>query len=229
MTHLRRRTPYVLPLVWFVVVGLTLAPFHGRWAALKDLLPIVVVALFYWTHRYNLDGAGLGRPAMGWKRCIGYGLALAMALYAFGIVTTKPLARWLFDQPKDLTLFEPMKGDLKILVVYLIFMWLLAAFGEEFIWRGFLLRQLGEAGRGFSMPWVLGVVVTSLLFGLVHTYQGHRGVFETTISSLILGTIYVATGRSSIWLVVLVHGFKNTISFVAIYFDAYYAINFLSL
>ena len=54
------------------------------------------------------------------------------------------------------------------------------------------------------------------------------GVFEKSLSAIVIGSIYLWNGRSSIWLVVLIHGFQNTISFVAIYFDVYDKVNFLA-
>jgi len=203
-----------------VVVGLALAPFPGRWGVLKDLLPILVVGLFYWRARATPERAGLGRPPHGWLPCLGLGLLLAVAIYGLEVVTTKPLARLLFEEPKDLSLFEPIQGDLSTLALYLTFMWMLAAFGEEFVWRGFVLREIGQSFTRLRHPWVFATIVSALLFGLIHYYQGPRGVFETAISGIVTGIIYVRSGRSSIWLVVFIHGFQNTISFVAIYLDA---------
>ena len=59
-----------------------------------------------------------------------------------------------------------------------------------------------------------------------HAYQGPYGIFEKALSATLIGSIYYWTGRSSIWLVVLIHGFQNTISFVAIYFDMYDQLSF---
>jgi membrane protease YdiL (CAAX protease family) len=222
----QQRTTFSLTLL--AVVLLALAPFPGRWAVLKDLLPILVITWFYRREGYSRRRAGLARPTEGWPRCIGYALLLAVGLYALEVVTTKPLARMLFDQPKDLSVFEPLKGSLSLLLLYLATMWLLAGFGEEYVWRGFVLREIGDRATRFKHPWILAVVTSSVLFGSIHAFQGPRGVFETTAGGLLLGIVYVLSGRSSIWLVVLIHGFQNTISFVAIYFDVYYRINFLS-
>ena len=71
----------------------------------------------------------------------------------------------------------------------------------------------------------MAVVISAVLFGSAHAFQGPRGVVEKMLDGLIIGTVYVRSGRSSIWLVVLVHGLQNTISFVAIYFDAYELVN----
>jgi membrane protease YdiL (CAAX protease family) len=146
-------------------------------------------------------------------------------IYGMEAEAVAPLVRIVSDQPKDLSLFEPMRGDIGMLLVYLAFMWPLAAFGEEFLWRGFLLRELAERTAHWRYSTALALLSTALLFGLAHSYQGPRGVVEKTLGGLLFGAVYVGSGRSSIWLVVLIHGLQNTISFVAIYLDAYHLLN----
>lgn len=218
-----RHRPFLVTAV--LAVALAVAPLPGRWAILQQVLPVLLVACFYWLSGYSIASAGLGRPPQGWVRCVGQSIPLAAVLYGIEAVTVGPLVRLVSDQPKDLSLFDPIKGDLSMLLLYLAFMWPLAAFGEEFIWRGFLLREIGERAARWSYSSVLALVVSAVLFGSAHAYQGPRGVVEKTLGGLILGAVYVGSGRSSIWLVVLVHGFQNTISFVAIYFDAYNLLN----
>lgn len=208
-----------------LAVALAVTPFPGRWAILQQALPILLVARFYWVSGYSAATAGLSRPRQGWARCVAQSIVLAGVLYGLEAVTVGPLVRLLSDEPKDLSLFEPIKGNLGMLFVYLAFMWVLAAFGEEFLWRGFLLREIAERGSSWRLATAAAVVFTAVLFGLAHFYQGPRGVVEKTLGGLILGSVYVGSGRSSIWLVVLVHGLQNTISFVAIYFDVYDLLN----
>ncbi len=60
---------------------------------------------------------------------------------------------------------------------------------EEFLYRGFALAALSNVG----LPTWLVVVLTSLLFGLAHTYQGKSGVAGTTLMGLVLGTFRILT------------------------------------
>jgi membrane protease YdiL (CAAX protease family) len=59
---------------------------------------------------------------------------------------------------------------------------------EEFLYRGFVMAALSRAGL-FS--WAV-VLVSSVLFGLAHTYQGRTGVAGTTLMGLVFGTARVA-------------------------------------
>ena len=208
-----------------LAVGLAVAPFPGRWAILQQLLPVLVVAIFYWRSGYSLERASLAAPSQGWIRCGGSALVLAGILYVVEALLVQPLARLFASQPKDLTLFEPIEGSLGNLAMYLGFMWMFAAFGEEFLWRGFLLRQIADREKPRRLATGLAITVSAALFGLAHAYQGTAGVVEKFLAALILGAIYVKSGRSSIWLVVFIHGFQNTISFIAIYLGIYDKLN----
>ena len=209
------------------VVAFAILPFPGRWKLLQQVVPLAIVGIYYARQGYSGKRAGLGRPSQGWGVCILQALALAVGLYVVEALTIGRLAATLFGG-KDLSLFDPIRGSLPNLLLYLVFMWLLAAFGEEFIWRGFLLREIGER-RISSYPWMTAILTSALFFGLAHAYQGSFGVFEKSLSAIVIGSIYFWSGRSSIWLVVFVHGFQNTISFVAIYFGVYDQVNFSAL
>lgn len=54
---------------------------------------------------------------------------------------------------------------------------------EEFLYRGFAIAALSRAGLA---PWAV-VVVSSVLFGLAHTYQGRTGVAGTALMGLVFG------------------------------------------
>jgi len=54
---------------------------------------------------------------------------------------------------------------------------------EEFLYRGFAMAALAHAGLG---SWLV-VLVSSLLFGLAHSYQGRGGIVMTFLVGLLLG------------------------------------------
>ena len=69
---------------------------------------------------------------------------------------------------------------------------------EEFLYRGFAFWYLAQL-----MPLWAVVVVSSIAFGLGHSYQGISGMIRVTLIGLAFGTFYVWTG--SIWLPMLAH------------------------
>ena len=95
--------------------------------------------------------------------------------------------------------------------------WTTAGFGEEIIWRGFVMtRVAGLLGKG-RRAWVASLLITSIAFGLLHFYQGASGVVMTGTTGLLLGTLFLLSGRN-LWLPIITHGMLNTISFLSIYF-----------
>jgi membrane protease YdiL (CAAX protease family) len=63
---------------------------------------------------------------------------------------------------------------------------------EEVLFRGFLMRFLHEGG--LAMPHTGALVVSSLVFGLGHAYQGPKGVVSTTVAGIGLGLLFLLSG-----------------------------------
>lgn len=59
---------------------------------------------------------------------------------------------------------------------------------EEFLYRGFAMAALAHAGLG---AWLV-ILISSILFGLAHSYQGRGGIVMTFIVGLILGASRLA-------------------------------------
>jgi CAAX protease family protein len=60
---------------------------------------------------------------------------------------------------------------------------LTAGICEEALYRGFAMAAISRVGIA---PWAV-VIISSVLFGLAHTYQGRSGVFATTAMGLVFG------------------------------------------
>ena len=74
-----------------------------------------------------------------------------------------------------------------------------AGLGEEVAYRGYAISAVVMAGG--SAPFA--AIVTSVAFGLVHSYQGFIGIFRTGIFGLIMGSALLYT--ESLWSLVLAH------------------------
>src|SRR6266700_276454 len=61
---------------------------------------------------------------------------------------------------------------------------------EEFLYRGFAMAVLAQIGL---QAWAV-VVLSSVLFGLAHSYQGRGGIVMTLLIGLLLGTSRIAYG-----------------------------------
>jgi membrane protease YdiL (CAAX protease family) len=69
---------------------------------------------------------------------------------------------------------------------------------EELYYRGFLMWYLGVFG-----PAWLALLLSALLFGTGHLYQGPAGIVKTGVAGVFLGALYWLSG--SLWMPMLAH------------------------
>lgn len=74
-----------------------------------------------------------------------------------------------------------------------------AGTGEEIAYRGYAMSALGAMSVG---PW-MAASVTSVAFGLLHSYQGARGIVTTGVAGFAFAASFILTG--SIWPAMAAH------------------------
>jgi membrane protease YdiL (CAAX protease family) len=77
--------------------------------------------------------------------------------------------------------------------IWFFFVSLTAGICEEAIYRGFLINYLMGAPTNLNVT--LATVVSSLIFGMAHIYQGVRGAIGSSILGLIFALLFVMTGN----------------------------------
>ena len=173
-----------------------------------------------WLRGLRWRDVGLALPA-GWPRSARASaspVGVAMWLLEF-FVTMPSLHRALGYWP-DLTAFNDLVGNATLLAVYLALNWVLAAFGEEMVWRGYALPRAAEFFGSGTRAFVIALVVVNVAFGLAHLYQGPSGVIQATVGGVLLGVLYLATGRNLV-APIIAHGVGNSIDFTVMYLGLY--------
>lgn len=181
------------------------------------IVALVAIGLLLWRRRTGLRAMGFRRPR-SWIRTVVLGLLIALAAQfgSYGIL--EPFIQQMTGQPPDLAEFDSLRGDLGMLAMWLAVVWLFVAFTEEFIFRGFMIREtMNLLGQGRATLYA-NLLFCSALFGLAHWYQGPGGVLSTGLVGLLMGYLFVRTGFN-LWLPVFVHGFIDTIGLTLIYLD----------
>jgi membrane protease YdiL (CAAX protease family) len=74
---------------------------------------------------------------------------------------------------------------------------------EEVLFRGFLIGYLMRMPGGLHLSISVALVLSAVVFGLNHLYQGKAGLISTTLSGLAFGGLFLLTG--SLLLPMLVH------------------------
>lgn len=179
-------------------------------------LALGLIRLVLWLRGSGWHEFGLKRPR-SWPKTI---LLAAGGLIAIFIVIRlcMPVVIRLTGQPVDRTQFDVLRGNLPALIVGLLVVWTLAAFGEELIFRGYLMNTLAGAIRQENMGWAIACLVNSVFFGIGHTYQGITGVILLGIVGLLYALFYLWSGRN-LWVPILMHGLYDTTAFLVIFFS----------
>lgn len=116
----------------------------------------------------------------------------------------------------DLSRFDALRGNPAMLVGGLLLVWTVAAFGEELVFRGFVMHSLHRLLAGRRAAWTLAVLVSSILFGAAHLYQGVVGAILAGAIGVGYAVAYFAA-RRSLWGSILTHGAYDTVGFVVVY------------
>ena len=202
-----------------LVVAIFVADFNGLIILSKTPYLLVLGALSLWARGVRWRDLGLELTPR-WRRLLVIGLGAGAAMSAMELLVTQPLLVQITGHWPDLSDFQPVIGNLKLLLIVIALAWTLAAIGEELVWRGYLLNRLAERIGSGRRAWIASVVLLSFAFGLAHFPQGVTGVIENTVAGLLLGALYLATGRNLIAPMVA-HGVQDTIDFLLIYAGVY--------
>ena len=106
--------------------------------------------------------------------------------------------------------------DWKVGLRSLAIVWIFAGLGEETGYRGYLLTRAADLGNRSKISYMVAMIYVALIFGFGHLYKGPAGILDSTYSGLVLGGIYLLSGRN-LWVPILAHGISDTVAVVAIF------------
>jgi membrane protease YdiL (CAAX protease family) len=192
------------------------------------LCALLVVAVGLRVSRQRWRDIGLGRAPLG--PTIGWGLLGLLAVYVsqaviVGALLGSGVLAWLpaLDVTGHLDDKKRLAEQFNVLpLASVVPLALLVGFYEEVLFRGFLLSRVGvllgvDAIEGAAphqrRRMVLAVVVTALLFGAGHLYQGALGALQTTIAGIGLGALVAL--RRSLWPSIVAHAGIDIIGLLA--------------
>jgi membrane protease YdiL (CAAX protease family) len=163
---------------------------------------IASMAALSWVGGVSAASLGLLTPRSWWiSASLGGGF---ISYFIYVGLRQRPKAQKLRERMRgrggDLLLPDTMR-ELR----WFTFMCGLSGIAEECLYRGFLFSYVPLYLPHINRPGL--VILTSLVFGIGHAYQGRRGIVSTTVSGLIFGTLYVTS--ANLLLPALVHSTGN--------------------
>jgi uncharacterized protein len=201
-----------------VVLGTVVVIGHNVFHVLPNEVPILFI--LFWISLRVRDGswsvAGLKRPN-SWLKLTLLVIVGAAVLLLGSELLIQPLARHLWASPERVSsLVVAPAHDWKLALRNLAIVWFFAAFGEELGYRGYLLTRAADLGNRSQWAYIAAMVFVAILFGLGHFYKGPRGVLDSTYSGLILGAVYLLSGRN-LWASILTHGLVDTVAVIVLF------------
>ena len=148
------------------------------------------------------------------------GLGAGVGYQGFSLYVAEPAIARLTGKLPDVSLFAPLAGNVHFLLISLAVAWTLAAVGEEFVYRGYLLTRIARGLGDTPRVWLGALAVTTILFGVGHRYQGASGMISAGLGGLAFGLLYLATGRN-LWVAVIAHGTMDTLGFLLLFLGKY--------
>lgn len=144
------------------------------------------------------------------------GALAGVALSVHELIVLEPVVRSFTGASPDLSLFKELKGNLQATLFWIALSWVLAAFGEEMVWRGYAMNRVAELFGGNTAAWILSALAVNIVFGVAHEYQNVTGIIITAIGGMTYAMLYVLAGRN-LTVPIMAHGMQNTCDFTFMY------------
>lgn len=177
---------------------------------------LAYVLITLWATRWDWAYFGLRKPD-SWKKVWLQAILYSILLLVFVDILITPFIESVYS-PIDLSGLDGIRGSFLNYALFIVFMWVIAAFGEEFIYRGLLINRLSHIWGNNKIATLLAILLSAVLFGIAHRYQGVSGMLSTGLVGFILGVLFIQN-RNRLWLTILTHGIYDVIGITFIYLD----------
>lgn len=210
---MKKIPPIELVLILFMLIITLSLPGLGVLFAFLALF----IYLSIRNRKENFKSVGFKKP-QSWT-------GLLIVTFIFGIVISlsfqsiiEPVIEKLLGSKLDLSNLDNIKGNVLNYIIMLAIGWVVGGFLEEVLFRGFLITRISALFKNAKIGNILAVLITSIVFGLSHMYQGFVGVISTGLISVILGIVFVKS-KKVLWYSIFIHGFNNTLGITIIYLN----------
>ncbi|WP_120077554.1 type II CAAX prenyl endopeptidase Rce1 family protein [Aurantiacibacter odishensis] len=165
-----------------------------------------------WAEAIRLEAPANWRSTLAWAAL---GLGVTLLIFALGAPVTEALG---LEAPDPAFILDLVTESPAMLALWIVAVaWFAAGFGEEVLYRGFLMDRLERVAGLRGRPWAV-LVIQALLFGLPHAYQGLGGMLVTATVGFWLGYIRNRCG-GNLWAAIIAHAAVDTVSMSLAYAD----------
>ena len=183
--------------------------------AAQLVAPLSAILVLVWVQLSQTPWREIGYVrSRSWIGDAAAGIALGVALKFLLKIIVMPL---LGADPINQT-YHYLVGNPAAAAAEIIPLIVVAGFGEETVFRGYLFERFGKLLGQSAGARIATVILTTALFASLHFYdQGLAGAEQAVFTGLVFGTIYSVTGR--IWMLMWAHAAYDIIAIAIIYLN----------
>ena len=190
-------------------------PYSGQFAMLLSLIGA--------TWLLRRDGQRWRDLGLRWatsKKDLAKGAGMVVLVFVCAVAANavvQPILTALLGSAAERDL--PDVSTIQLYLIFMVMIWTTASFGEEMVFRGFLMDRLSKIFGGTRYAWVLAAFIQAAIFGVGHAYQGIGGILVTGVVGLVFGLLYLVA-RRNLWPVIIGHALINTVGFTVLHLQA---------
>lgn len=119
----------------------------------------------------------------------------------------------------DMSVYEYLHNNIFMLILSLVSVYIISSFGEEVVYRAFLINRISELGLDTKYGKMATVLISAVIFGLAHYTWGPTGMVSTGVFGLVMGICYLKF-KKNLWILVLAHAYLDTILLMQVYISS---------
>lgn len=182
------------------------------------ILSLVIIVANYIEYKGKPFAAiGMYRKNFNAKSLLILAPLTAFGLFVFYVAALVPAIEMLTGIPIDISQLNHLKGDLPTTLIWLGVVWATAAFGEEIIFRGYLMRHFIKFFGASKISIAINILLICGFFGFMHMQQGITGQVVAASTGALLSIIFYKRNYD-LWFIIMVHGCFNTLGILSFYF-----------
>jgi len=182
------------------------------------ILSLILIAANYFEYRGNpFAPLGFYKKRFNAKNLLLYAPLSAFSLLCFYVIVLVPSIEMITGVPIDYSSMAHLEGDLPTSLIWMGVVWATAAFGEEIIFRGYLMRQFVKLFGDSKLSLIINILIFSSFFGFMHFHQGITGQLVAGTTGAIFAFIFY-TRKYDLWFMIMLHGFFNSLGILSFYF-----------
>lgn len=207
----------VTPLVTLAFIGFMYFGPLTRTVFENIIISLVIIAANYFEYKGKpIAALGLHREKFNAKNLLVYAPLTAFGLFVIYVFAIVPVIEMLTGVPIDYSSMAQLKGNLPTTIVWLLIVWATAGFGEEIIFRGYLMRQFVKFFGDSKISLAINIILFCGFFGYMHMQQGITGQLVTASVGALFCIIFYWR-KYDLWFMIMLHGFFNTLGILSFY------------